>query len=79
MTGGRDLTFTSAVELARLYRARKVSPLEVVQALIERVDAVNPKVNAIVTLAREARLQMKSPNDSSLRTSCSGPCSWTRR
>jgi len=56
VTGGRDLTFTSAVELARLYRARKVSPLEVVQALIERVDAVNPKVNAIVTLAREAAL-----------------------
>jgi amidase len=56
VTPGRDLTFTSAVELSRLYRARKVSPLEVVQALIERVDAVNPKVNAIVTLAREAAL-----------------------
>ena len=30
---GRDLTFASAVELARLYRSRKVSPLEVVQLL----------------------------------------------
>jgi len=44
------------VELARLYRARKVSPLEVVQALLERIDAVNPQVNAFVTLAREAAL-----------------------
>ncbi len=54
--GGRELTFASALELGRLYRARKVSPLEVVQALLERIDAVNPQVNAIVTLAREAAL-----------------------
>ena len=52
----RDLTFASAVDLARLYRSRKVSPLEVVQALLERIDAVNPQVNAFVTLAREAAL-----------------------
>ena len=53
---GRDLTFAPAVELARLYRSRKVSPLEVVQALFERIDTVNPRVNAFVTLAREAAL-----------------------
>ena len=52
----RDLTFASALDLARLYRSRKVSPLEVVQALLERIDAVNPQVNAIVTLAREGAL-----------------------
>ena len=56
MTASRDLTFTPAAELARLYRSRKVSPLEVVQALLDRIDAVNPQVNAIVTLAREAAL-----------------------
>jgi amidase len=53
---GRDLTFTSAVELGRLYRVRKISPLEVVQALLDRIDAVNPQVNAIITLARESAL-----------------------
>jgi amidase len=52
----RDLTFASALELARLYRVRKASPLEVMQALLARIDAVNPQVNAIVTLAREAAL-----------------------
>jgi amidase len=52
----RDLTFTPAVELVRLYRARRVSPLEVMQALLARIDAVNPSVNAIVTLARDAAL-----------------------
>jgi len=53
---GRDLAFASALELGRLYRSRKASPLEVVQALLERIDAVNPQVNAFVTLAREAAL-----------------------
>ncbi|HET7341514.1 MAG TPA: amidase [Methylomirabilota bacterium] len=52
----RDLAFASAVELARLYRTRKASPLEVVQALLDRIDAVNPKVNAFVTIPREAVL-----------------------
>jgi Asp-tRNA(Asn)/Glu-tRNA(Gln) amidotransferase A subunit family amidase len=56
MSMARDLCFTPAGELARLYRARKVSPLEVMQAVLERIDRVNPKVNAIVTLERDAAL-----------------------
>jgi amidase len=57
MTTPRDLTFTPAVDLARLYRARTASPLDVVQAVLARIDAVNPDVNAIVTLARESALR----------------------
>src|SRR5438067_3668635 len=56
MASERDLTFTPAVELAKLYRARKASPLEVMQTLLARIDQVNPDVNAIVTLARESAL-----------------------
>jgi amidase len=57
MTSGHDdLCFLSAAELARLYRARKVSPLEVMQAILARIDAVNPAVNAYVTVARESAL-----------------------
>jgi amidase len=53
----RDLCFTPATELQRLYRARKASPLEVMQAVLARVDAVNPRLNAIVTLARDSALK----------------------
>jgi len=56
MPSARDLCFTSPRELGRLYRARKVSPLEVMQTVLERIDRVNPKVNAIVTLDRDAAL-----------------------
>ena len=53
----RDLCFTPATELQRLYRTGKTSPLEVMQAVLARVDVVNPKLNAIVTLARESALR----------------------
>jgi Asp-tRNA(Asn)/Glu-tRNA(Gln) amidotransferase A subunit family amidase len=52
-----DLTFTPAAKLAALYRSRKVSPFEVMRAVLERIDRVNPRVNAIVTLARESALR----------------------
>src|SRR5215831_12862076 len=56
MSDSRDLCFIPATELVRLYRARKVSPLEVMQAVLSRIDDVNPVVNAYVTVARESAL-----------------------
>jgi amidase len=56
MAPARDLCFTPATELVRLFRARRASPLELMHALLARIDAVNPTVNAIVTLARESAL-----------------------
>jgi amidase len=56
MSHSRDLCFIPATELVRLYRARKTSPLEVMQAVLARIDAVNPVVNAYVTVARESAL-----------------------
>ena len=49
-----DLCFVPASELLRLYKTRKASPLEVMQAVFAQIDAVNPALNAYVTLAREA-------------------------
>ena len=59
----RDLCFTPATELIRLYRARRVSPLEVMEAVLARIDAVNPRVNAYVTLARESALARSAEGD----------------
>lgn len=41
---------------ARLYRARKASPLEVMQALAARIDVATPLLIAYVTLARDEAL-----------------------
>jgi Asp-tRNA(Asn)/Glu-tRNA(Gln) amidotransferase A subunit family amidase len=53
--GGRildeDLTKKSCVELAELIRTRAVSPVEVAEAHLQRIERLNPSLNAIVTLA----------------------------
>ena len=50
-----DLCYASASTLRDLYLRREVSPVEVVSAVLRRVEEVDPKVNAFVTvLADEA-------------------------
>src|SRR6516225_10197016 len=44
----------SARELARLIRSRAVSPTEVLDAHLAAIAALNPKLNAVVTLAEES-------------------------
>lgn len=44
----KDIWRLSATELASLIRARKVSAREAAQAALARLDAVNPKLNAVV-------------------------------
>ena len=48
------LTRKSAVELAALMRAREVSPVEVLDAHLAAIARLNPRLNAIVTLAADA-------------------------
>ena len=44
----QDLWRLSAIELAALVRSKKVSAKEAVAAALARLDAVNPKINAVV-------------------------------
>jgi Asp-tRNA(Asn)/Glu-tRNA(Gln) amidotransferase A subunit family amidase len=48
-----DLCFLSAVDLAAQIRARTVSPVEVIDALAERIRRLNPTLNAYITLDLE--------------------------
>ena len=47
------LCFTSAVEMAQLIRAKKLSAREALAEHLKQIDRVNPKVNAIVTLVAD--------------------------
>jgi aspartyl-tRNA(Asn)/glutamyl-tRNA(Gln) amidotransferase subunit A len=49
-----ELIYSDATRLAELIRTREVSPVEVMKAHLDRIDAVNPRVNAIVTIADDA-------------------------
>ena len=49
-----DIYYADATELARRIRAKEVSPVEVLDAHLDRIEAVNPRLNAIVTMADDA-------------------------
>jgi Asp-tRNA(Asn)/Glu-tRNA(Gln) amidotransferase A subunit family amidase len=52
----RDLIFLSASEMAELIRNRKLSPVELVQAHLDRIERLNPKINAYVQVDDERAL-----------------------
>ncbi len=51
-----ELCFIPATELARLIRARQISPVELTRAVLERVERLNPIVNAFCTVTADAAL-----------------------
>jgi aspartyl-tRNA(Asn)/glutamyl-tRNA(Gln) amidotransferase subunit A len=51
-----DLAYTPATELAALIRARKLSPVELTRAVLERVERLNPTLNAFCTVTADAAL-----------------------
>ncbi|MBV9825565.1 MAG: amidase [Alphaproteobacteria bacterium] len=71
MTGTADIAYTSALDLAGQYRQHKLSPVEVTEALLARLDALQPKLNAfcvvdgdgamIAARAAEARWRKGEP------------------
>ena len=52
-----EIIFKSVSELAPLIKARKLSPVELVQAFLDRIESVNPKVNAFITVTGEHALR----------------------
>ena len=54
--GLMDLYETPAVDLARMLRSRQLSARELLTAFLDRIDRINPEINAIVTLAAEEAL-----------------------
>jgi Asp-tRNA(Asn)/Glu-tRNA(Gln) amidotransferase A subunit family amidase len=55
-----DLTTKAASELKALIRSRAVSPVEVAEAYLKRVEAKNPRLNAIVTVADDVIEQARA-------------------
>src|SRR3954462_3955482 len=59
-----ELAYTTVVELAGRIRRRELSPVEVLEARIKRIEARNPSLNALVFLDFEgARAAAKAAED----------------
>ena len=52
-----ELAWTPAYDLASMIRRRRLSPVELTEALLDRIERVNPRVNAYCTVAAEQALQ----------------------
>src|SRR5262245_51509880 len=53
---GEQLTGLSLAEASELVRARKVSPVELTHACLSRIEAVDPKLNAFITVTADGAL-----------------------
>ena len=69
-----DLCYTPAVELAQLIRTRKLSPVELTDAMLDRLHAIEPKLNAFVTItADQARVDARRAEQAVVRNETLGP------
>ena len=57
MDSSKEIPFLTISQLAPLIKEREVSPLEVVNAFLERVDLIDRHTNAFITLMREEALE----------------------
>ena len=49
----RELAFTPAHQLKELIKQKKLSPVELLEAIFRRIEEINPKLDAYLTLAQE--------------------------
>jgi aspartyl-tRNA(Asn)/glutamyl-tRNA(Gln) amidotransferase subunit A len=54
--GDTDLAFASIEEIGKLFRKRKLSPVELTKLMLARIERLNPKLNAYITVTAEVAL-----------------------
>jgi aspartyl-tRNA(Asn)/glutamyl-tRNA(Gln) amidotransferase subunit A len=62
----RDLAFASIAEIGNLFRKRKLSPVELTKLMLARIERLNPKLNAYITVTAEVALTQAKKAESEL-------------
>src|SRR5512132_4328362 len=52
-----DLCYTPAPELARQVRSKALSPVEITRAVLDRIERLNPVLNAFCTVTADIALE----------------------
>jgi len=68
-----ELVYQDATRLAELIRTKEISPVEVMQAHLDRIHRVNPNINAIVAMADDALEAAKTAEAAVLAGEALGP------
>src|SRR3979411_1769976 len=61
-----ELAFASIEEIGKLFRKRKISPLELTKLMLARIERLNPKLNAYITVTAELALAQAKKAESEL-------------
>ncbi len=62
----QDLGYTPATKLAELIRTKRLSPVEAMEAILGRIAAVNPRVNAFAHLAADRAMDQARAAEAAL-------------
>jgi aspartyl-tRNA(Asn)/glutamyl-tRNA(Gln) amidotransferase subunit A len=68
-----SVIYASGTELIERYARRDVSPVEVATAILERIDRVNPLVNAFVTVTHDLALEQAQRAEEAYAKGTAGP------
>src|SRR5437899_476058 len=61
-----DLAFASIDEIGNLFRKHKLSPVELTKLMLARIERLNPKLNAYITVTAELALAQAKKAESEL-------------
>jgi aspartyl-tRNA(Asn)/glutamyl-tRNA(Gln) amidotransferase subunit A len=61
-----ELTFASIEQIGKLFRKRKLSPVELAKLMLARIEQLNPKLNAYITVTAELALAQAKRAESEL-------------
>jgi len=61
-----DLAFASISEIGKLFRKRKLSPVELAKLMLARIEQLNPKLNAYLTVTADQALAQAKKAESEL-------------
>lgn len=72
--GGPEFLWWSATEMAAAIREKRLSPVEVTRAVLDRIQALNQTTNAFVTVMSESALrEAKAAEEAAVRGEFAGP------
>ena len=63
----QDIAFLSATELGSAIKAKQVSPVEVVEAYLDRIERIDPQINSYITVMAEYARQEALEAEASIR------------
>ena len=65
----KELPFMTASQLSRLIETKEVSPVEATEAYLDRIEAVDPKLNSYITVTGEQALEAARQAEHEIATS----------